>query len=49
MFPVYGGKCLSRKAFHRWVKKRGKRFGDDEEVETEVRKWLRTVKKTSLL
>jgi hypothetical protein len=20
-FPVYGGKCLSRKAFHNWVKK----------------------------
>jgi hypothetical protein len=28
MFPGYGGKCLSR----------GKRFADDEEVETEVRK-----------
>jgi hypothetical protein len=40
MFPVYGGKCLSRKAAHNWVKKRGKRFAD-EEVETEVRKWLR--------
>jgi hypothetical protein len=45
MVPVYGGKCLSRKAFHNWVEKRGKRFADDEEVETEVRKWLRTVKK----
>jgi hypothetical protein len=21
MFPVYGGKCLSRKAFHTWVEK----------------------------
>jgi transposase len=21
MFPLYGGKCLSRKAFHNWVKK----------------------------
>jgi hypothetical protein len=21
MFPVYGGKCLSRKAIHNWVKK----------------------------
>jgi hypothetical protein len=38
MFPVYGGKCLSRKAVH----KLGDRcFADDEEVETEVRKWLR--------
>jgi hypothetical protein len=26
MFPVYGEKCLSRKAIHNWVKKRGKRF-----------------------
>jgi hypothetical protein len=41
MFPVYGGRCLSCKAVHNWVKKRGKRFADDEEVETEVRKWLR--------
>jgi hypothetical protein len=24
-----------------WVEKRGKRFADDEEVEKEVRKWLR--------
>jgi hypothetical protein len=37
-FPVYGGKCLSRK----WGSQMGgKRFADDEEVETEVRKWLR--------
>jgi hypothetical protein len=21
MFPVYGGKCLSRKAIHNWVEK----------------------------
>jgi hypothetical protein len=33
-FPVYGGKCLSRKAVHNLVEKR---FADDEEV----RKWLR--------
>jgi hypothetical protein len=38
---VYGGKCLSCKAVHSWVEKRGKRFADDEKVETEVRKWLR--------
>jgi hypothetical protein len=37
-FPAYGGKCLSRKAVHPLS---GKRFADDEEVETEVRKWLR--------
>jgi hypothetical protein len=40
MFPVYGGKCLSRKAINNCVEKRGKCFAD-EEVETEVRKWLR--------
>jgi hypothetical protein len=32
MFPVYGGKGLSRKAVRNWVEKRGKRFADDEEV-----------------
>jgi hypothetical protein len=32
------GKCLSRKAVH---KLGGKRFADDEEVETEMQKWLR--------
>jgi hypothetical protein len=37
MFPVYGEKCLSRKAVpHGW-----QNFADDEEVETEVPKWLR--------
>jgi hypothetical protein len=41
MFPVYCDKCLSRKAFRNWVEKRGRRFADEEEVETEVRKWLR--------
>jgi hypothetical protein len=41
IFPVYSRKCLSCKAVHNWVKKRGKRFVDEEEVETEVQKWLR--------
>jgi hypothetical protein len=41
IFPAYGGKCLSRKAVHSWVKKHEKRFADDEEVETEEQKWLR--------
>jgi hypothetical protein len=40
MFPDYCGKCMSLKAVQKWVEKRGKRF-TDEEVETEVRKWLR--------
>jgi hypothetical protein len=37
---VYGGKCFPRKAVHSWAEIRGKRFADDEEVETEMRKWL---------
>jgi hypothetical protein len=41
MFAVYGEKCLSRKAVYNWVEKRDKRFADEEEHETEVRKWLR--------
>jgi hypothetical protein len=41
IFHVYRVKCLSRKAIHNWVQKRGKDFADDEEVETEVLKWLR--------
>jgi hypothetical protein len=36
MFRVYGGKCLSRKAFHNWAQKRDKYFADDEEVEMGV-------------
>jgi hypothetical protein len=35
--PVYEWKCLSRKAVHPWWQI----FADDEEVEMEVRKWLR--------
>jgi hypothetical protein len=41
MFPVYGGKCLSRKAVHNWVEKCGSHLTDDEEVEMEMRKWMR--------
>jgi hypothetical protein len=41
MFPVHGGKCLSHKADHNWIQKH---FVDDEEVEMEMRKWLRTLK-----
>jgi hypothetical protein len=41
MFPVYGGKC----DFHLFgpLKEHlgGKLSADDEEVETEVRKWLK--------
>jgi hypothetical protein len=45
MYPVYGGKCLLCKAAHNWCEKRGKLFADDEELETEVRKWLRQLSK----
>jgi hypothetical protein len=41
MFPVYDGKCLSRKAVHNWMRNSLK---DDPKVaddETEVRTWLR--------
>jgi hypothetical protein len=38
IFSVYGGKCLSHKAVHKWVEKHGKRLADDEEDEMEVRK-----------
>jgi hypothetical protein len=48
MFHIYGEKCLSQKAVYNWVKKCGKRFAD-EEVEKEVRKWLRQQSKTSML
>jgi hypothetical protein len=47
MFPVYGGKCLSRKSVHNWAEKHGKRFAYDEEVEKEARKWLRQQSKDS--
>jgi hypothetical protein len=40
MFPVYGGMCFSRKAVQPWLQ----RFAD-EEVETEVKKWLRQLSK----
>jgi hypothetical protein len=47
IFPLYGGKCLSRKAVHSRVEKCGRRFADDEEVEMEVRKRLSQQSKTS--
>jgi hypothetical protein len=40
-FSVYDGKCLSRKAVHNWVEQRDKYFADDDEIKTEVKKWLR--------
>jgi hypothetical protein len=40
-FPFMVGSVLWREAFHNRIEEHGKRFADDEEVETEVRKWLR--------
>jgi hypothetical protein len=45
MFPVYGGKRLSRKAVHSGVEKRSKGYADDEGIKTKVRKWLGKGKK----
>jgi hypothetical protein len=39
IFPVYGGKCLLRKAFHNWVEKfshRRSKIADDERLHVEV-------------
>jgi hypothetical protein len=47
MIPVYSGKCLSCKAVHNWVKKRGKRYAD-EQVETEVAEVAETTAKRLL-
>jgi hypothetical protein len=45
IFPVYDGKCLPRKTFTSgW-----QNFTEEEDVETEVRKWLRPQSKTSVL
>jgi hypothetical protein len=41
MFPVYGVKCLSRKAVHNWVEKLSEGRSKVADDETEVRKWLR--------
>jgi hypothetical protein len=41
MFPVYGGKCLSRIAVHNWVDKFSQGGSKVAVVETEVRNRLR--------
>jgi hypothetical protein len=40
MFPVYGGKCLSRKAVHNWVENL-KDIRKSQMMPEQVRKWLR--------
>jgi hypothetical protein len=41
IFLASGEHCLSCKGVHCWAKKCDKYFANDEEVETEMRKWLR--------
>jgi hypothetical protein len=38
MFPVYGGKCLSRKAVHSWVEKfqECSKVANDARIDAEV-------------
>jgi hypothetical protein len=39
MFPVYGGQCLSRKAFHNWVEKFSQghsKVADDARTDAEM-------------
>jgi hypothetical protein len=41
MFPVYGGKCLSRKAVHNWVEKFSEERSKFADEGMEARNWLR--------
>jgi hypothetical protein len=41
MFPVYDGKCLSRKAVHNWAKNSLKGVRKSQMMPDQVRKWLR--------
>jgi hypothetical protein len=41
MFPVYGGKCLTRKTVNNWVEKCSQGRSKVADDETEVWKWLR--------
>jgi hypothetical protein len=41
MIPVYGGKCLSRKAVHNWVEKFSQGRSKLADDGRQVRKWLR--------
>jgi hypothetical protein len=49
MFPVYGGKCLLRKAVHSWVEKFSQGRSKVTDDETLLRKWLRQQSKTFML
>jgi hypothetical protein len=41
MFPVYGGKCLSRKAVHNWIEKFSQGRSKISDDETGLRMWLK--------
>jgi hypothetical protein len=41
IFPVYGAKCLSRKAVHNWVENSLKDVRKSQMMPDQVRKWLR--------
>jgi hypothetical protein len=45
MIPVYGGKCLSRKAVHSWVEKFSEGRSKVAVMPDQVRKWLREQRK----
>jgi hypothetical protein len=45
MFPVYGGKCLSRKTVDSWVEKFSQGRSKVADDETVARKWLRRYSK----
>jgi hypothetical protein len=41
IFPVYGGKCLSRKEVRNWVDKFSKKVRKSQMMPDQVQKWLR--------
>jgi thiamine kinase-like enzyme len=41
MLPVYGWKCLSRKAVHNWIEIFSQGYSKVADNETELRKWLK--------
>jgi hypothetical protein len=49
MFPVYGGKCLLRKAVHNWVEKFSQERVKAANDGTEMGKWLNQQSKTFML
>jgi hypothetical protein len=48
MFPVYGGKCLSRKAVHSWSRNSRKDVPKSQMIADQARKWPRQQSKRLL-